>query len=85
MKTDLLIDVKLQKVSEALDRVRPFLNRDGGDVELIGMEDTKVYVKLTGTCNGCPMSFSTMKLGIEGSIREVLPEILEVINVESDY
>lgn len=70
------------KVMEALDSIRPFLNRDGGDIELIDVEDKKVFVKLMGNCNGCPMSFSTMKLGVENTIKQFAPEINEVISVE---
>lgn len=50
------------RVENALESIRPFLNKDGGDIELIKIEDTVVYVKLLGNCSGCPVSFSTMKL-----------------------
>ncbi len=70
------------KVLEALESIRPFLNKDGGDIELIDVEDNKVFVKLHGNCNGCPMSFSTMKLGVENTIKQYAPEITEVLSVE---
>lgn len=70
------------KVLEALESIRPFLNKDGGDIELIEIKDQMVYVKLQGNCNGCPMSFSTMKLGVENTIKQFAPEITEVISVE---
>lgn len=70
------------KVLEALDTIRPFLVNDGGDIELIEVKDNKVFVKLIGNCNGCPMSFSTMKLGVENTVKQFVPEITEVINVE---
>ena len=70
------------KVLDALESIRPFLNKDGGDIELVDIKDHKVYVKLQGNCNGCPMSFSTMKLGVENSIKQFAPEITEVISVE---
>lgn len=69
------------KVLDALESIRPFLNRDGGDIELVDVEQSKVFVKLQGNCNGCPMSFSTMKLGVENTIKQFAPEITEVINV----
>ena len=69
------------RVMEALESIRPFLNRDGGDIELIDVEDDKVLVKLIGNCNGCPMSFSTMKLGVENTIKQFAPEIREVVSV----
>lgn len=71
-----------KKVLEALESIRPFLNRDGGDIELIKIENNKVYVKLHGNCNGCPMSFSTMKLGVESTIKQFAPEVEEVLAVE---
>ena len=70
------------KVLEALESIRPFLNKDGGDIEMIEIKDQMVYVKLQGNCNGCPMSFSTMKLGVENTIKQFAPEITEVISVE---
>ena len=70
------------KVLDALESIRPFLNKDGGDIELVDIKDHKVYVKLQGNCNGCPMSFSTMKLGVETTVKQFAPEILEVIAVE---
>lgn len=71
-----------EKVKEALDSIRPFLNKDGGDIELVEILDNKVKVKLIGNCNGCPMSFSTMKLGVENTIKQYAPSVEEVINVE---
>lgn len=69
------------RVLEALESIRPFLNKDGGDIELVDVEDKKVIVKLQGNCNGCPMSFSTMKLGVENTIKQHAPEIQEVISI----
>lgn len=70
------------KVMEALDSIRPFLNKDGGDIELIDVKDNIVYVKLLGNCSGCSLNFSTLKLGVENSIKQNAPEILKVVNVE---
>lgn len=71
----------VQKVMEALDSIRPFLQKDGGDIELVDVAENKVFVKLQGNCNGCPMSFSTMKLGVENTIKQYAPSIEEVLNV----
>ncbi|MDO4225471.1 MAG: NifU family protein [Bergeyella zoohelcum] len=71
------------RVLEALESIRPFLNNDGGDIELVEVQGEKVVVKLQGNCNGCPMSFSTMKLGVENTIKQYAPEIKEVVNIES--
>lgn len=70
------------KVMEALESIRPFLNKDGGDIELVDVVDNKVYVKLLGNCSGCPVSFSTMKLGVENTIKQYAPEIEQVLNIE---
>lgn len=72
----------ISKVMYALEKIRPFLNKDGGDIELVDVKENIVYVKLQGNCNGCPMSFSTMKLGVENTIKQHAPEIQDVVNVE---
>ncbi|MDY3318895.1 NifU family protein [Riemerella anatipestifer] len=69
------------RVENALESIRPFLNKDGGDIELVKIEDTVVYVKLLGNCSGCPVSFSTMKLGVENTVKEKVPEITRVENI----
>lgn len=69
------------KVLNALESIRPFLNKDGGDIELVNVESNIVTVKLLGNCVQCSMSLSTMKLGVEKKIKEFAPEILEVISI----
>ncbi|MDD2501388.1 MAG: NifU family protein [Geobacter sp.] len=71
----------LEKVQAVLDQVRPMLQRDGGDVELIEVVDGIVKVKLQGACGSCPMSTMTLKMGIEKAIKEQIPEIIEVQQV----
>jgi len=70
-----------EKVEAALNKIRPALMRDGGNVELIGVEGDVVKVKLTGACGGCPMSQMTLKMGIERILKKEIPEIKEVIAV----
>ncbi|HHW58252.1 MAG TPA: NifU family protein [Clostridia bacterium] len=71
-----------EKVEEILDLIRPSLQADGGDVELIDVtEDGIVKVKLTGACGGCPFAILTLKEGIERAIKEEIPEVKEVIAV----
>ena len=82
MKTEIKHEEIVTKVMDALESIRPFLNKDGGDIELVDLKDNVVYVKLQGNCNGCPMSFSTMKLGVENTIKQFAPEIVEVLSVE---
>ena len=69
------------KVKEVLDEIRPSLRADGGDVELVEVEDGIVKVRLKGACSGCPMSTMTLKLGIENQLKQKLPEIKEVISL----
>lgn len=71
-----------EKVESALNKIRPMLQADGGNVELVEVTpDGVVKVKLTGACGGCPMSQMTLKAGIEKTIKENVPEVKEVIAV----
>jgi Fe-S cluster biogenesis protein NfuA len=67
-----------EKIETALADIRPSLQADGGDVELVDVENGIVRVRLTGACSGCPMSQMTLKQGIEAYIRKKIPEILSV-------
>lgn len=72
-----------ERVQEALQKVRPFLQRDGGDVELVEVtEDGIVKVKLQGACAGCPGAIQTLKMGIERVLKEAVPEVKEVVQVK---
>ncbi|MCL4472481.1 MAG: NifU family protein [Actinobacteria bacterium] len=68
-----------EQVEQALDRIRPALQQDGGDLELLDVtDDGVVKVKLTGACGSCPMSQMTLKMGIEQRLREEIPEVSSV-------
>ncbi len=70
-------------VEEVLDKIRPALERDGGNVELVNVnEDGIVEVKLVGACAGCAMSQMTLKMGIEQILKQELPEVKEVVAVD---
>jgi len=69
------------KVEKSLDKIRPTLMADGGNVELVEVKDDVVKVKLTGACGGCPMSQMTLKMGIERHLKNEIPEIKEVVAV----
>ena len=71
-----------EKVQQILDKIRPSLQADGGDVELIDVVDGIVTVKLQGACAGCPMSQMTLKNGIERLVKQELPEIKAVEKVD---
>lgn len=68
----------LEQVKKALDKIRPYLQADGGDVELVEVNDGIVKVRLTGACGGCPMSTMTLKAGIERVVRQEVPGIKAV-------
>jgi Fe-S cluster biogenesis protein NfuA len=70
-----------EKIEKALDKIRPSLMADGGNVELVDVDGGVVKVRLTGACGGCPMSQMTLKMGIERSLKQELPEIQEVVAV----
>ena len=70
-----------EKVEAVLARIRPALQADGGDVELVDISEGVVKLKLTGACSGCPMSTMTLRMGIERALRAELPEIKEVVAV----
>ncbi len=69
------------KVEEVLNKIRPNLVRDGGNVELIDVNDGTVKLKLTGACAGCPMSTITLKMGIEQTLKQEIPEVKEVVAI----
>ena len=66
------------RVEKALEGFRPKLQADGGDIELLGVNQGIVKVKLTGACAGCPMSTMTLKMGVEKYLKEKIPEIVRV-------
>ncbi len=74
-------EVLTENVKEVLEEIRPSLQADGGDVELVDVKDGVVSVRLTGHCGGCPMSAMTLKMGIERFLKSKVPEVKEVISV----
>ena len=71
----------LEKVKAVIEKIRPRLQMDGGDIELIDVEDGKVKVRLKGACAGCPGAQMTLKMGVERIIKEEVPDVKEVIAV----
>jgi Fe-S cluster biogenesis protein NfuA len=70
-----------ERVKEVLDKIRPALQADGGDVELIDVSESgTVKVRLKGACAGCPMSQMTLKQGIESTLKQEIPEIKSVVS-----
>jgi Fe-S cluster biogenesis protein NfuA len=70
-----------EQVQSVLDKIRPVLQRDGGDVELVDVKDGVVSVRLTGACKGCPMSQMTLKNGIEKYLKKEMPKVVSVESV----
>ncbi len=71
------------KVAEIIDGIRPMLQHDGGDIELVGIdENNAVKVRLQGACRGCPGAQMTLKMGVERLLKEKVPEVKEVIAVK---
>lgn len=76
-------DIK-KRVEVALEKIRPYLVADGGNIELVNVtEDNVVEVQLTGACKGCPFSLQTLKAGVEMAVKKDVPEIIEVIDINS--
>ena len=75
----------IQRVEEALNTIRPHLISDGGDIKVVDITpDNKVLVKLLGSCESCPMSFMTMKAGVEMSIKSLVPEITSIEAISNE-
>ena len=72
-----------QQVKEVIQSIRPMLQNDGGDIELVGIdEDNTVKVRLQGACKGCPGAQMTLKMGVERLLKEKLPQVKEVVAVD---
>ena len=72
----------LINVEKALEEIRPFLMSDGGNIQLLSIENNIVKVQLQGACTGCSVNLMTLKNGVEATIKKYAPQILEVINIE---
>ena len=78
-------DLTPENVQEVLDDdVRPALQMDGGDIELVKVEDDNIYVRLVGACSTCPSSVMTMRMGVENLLREEFPSLKELIEVNDE-
>ncbi len=69
-----------EKVEQVIAKIRPMLQRDGGDIQLVDVTDGIVKVKLTGACGSCPMSMMTLKMGVENALKKEIPEVKEVVS-----
>ena len=71
-----------ERVAQVIERIRPAVQMDGGDIQLVDIVDNVVKLRLIGACQGCPSSTMTLKMGIERAIRAEVPEIVSVEQVE---
>ena len=68
-----------ERVEQVIGKLRPMLQRDGGDIELVDVTDGVVKVRLTGACGSCPMSMMTLKMGVENALKKEIPEVKQVV------
>jgi Fe-S cluster biogenesis protein NfuA len=84
MENNLLNEGILERINVTLEQIRPYLQADGGDIEIVELtDDFTLVVRLTGACKGCPFSMQTLKAGVEQAIKRDIPEIREVVSVDS--
>ena len=74
------MDKTVKKINEVLDKIRPYLENDGGNVEFKRYENGVVYISLMGACSNCPMVDLTLKEGIETALISEVPEVIKVVN-----
>ena len=71
-----------ERVQKVIDKIRPYLQRDGGDIELVDVtDDGEVKVRLRGACQGCPGAQMTLQMGVERTLKEEIPEVKRVVSV----
>ena len=78
-------DQEKEKIIEIIDKLRPFLVSDGGNIEFIKYENNIVYIKMLGACAGCELIDITLKEGVESALKEEVPNVKEVINITNIY
>jgi Fe-S cluster biogenesis protein NfuA len=78
MSTEVSSNSLRSRVEQALERIRPAIQADGGDIELVEVDGSIARIKMLGACGGCPMSMMTLKAGIEAAVVETVPEITSV-------
>lgn len=75
----------IERIESALDNIRPYLEADGGNVKVLGVEEGILKLELLGNCGSCPMSTMTLKAGVEEAVKRAVPEIIavEAVNITS--
>jgi Fe-S cluster biogenesis protein NfuA len=77
-EVSIMTEMITEKVQKIIDKLRPNLQADGGDIEFLGIDKGVVKVKLKGACAGCPMSMMTIKWGVENTLKKEVPEVVRV-------
>ncbi len=72
---------ELARIEVVLDKLRPMLMADGGNIELVDVKDGEVFVHLVGACGMCPSSTMTLKMGVERALKEAIPSVIRVVQV----
>jgi Fe-S cluster biogenesis protein NfuA len=72
----------IQIIEQVLEKLRPTIQMDGGNIEFAKFENNIVYVRLQGACTSCPMSMFTLKMGVEEAIKNELPQVTEVVSID---
>ena len=80
MKKETNNEEVITKINEVLNKIRPYLQNDGGDVEFKKFENGVVYVSLVGACSNCPMAIMTLQDGVESALVSEIPEVIKVVN-----
>ena len=75
-------EIIVKKIKEVIDKLRPYLQNDGGDIQFKRFENGVVYVKLVGACSNCPMATMTLQDGIENALINEVPEVIKVVGEE---
>lgn len=75
-------EIIIKKIKEVIDKLRPYLQNDGGDIQFKRFENGVVYVKLVGACSNCPMATMTLQDGIENALINEVPEVIKVVGEE---
>ena len=79
---DLANELVVENIKAVLEKMRPAINSDGGDISFVRFQEGTVYLKLHGACVSCPISFITLKMGIETQLKENVPGVMEVVAVD---
>lgn len=81
---DVSFDEKIGHIKDVLDKLRPAIMQDGGDIHFVRFENGTVFVRLHGACVSCPISFITLKMGVEAQLKEKVPGVESVVSVDDE-